>query len=146
MGKRDFDYLIQATPRWWGDPREARRCALEPMFFHEFSDFARVVERDGTLLGFLFGLVAAGPPTVGYQHLVAVHPDHRRRGVATVLQQAFEEQCRDLGCQCLKAIVEIEDGPAKGLFEAACFSVEVDPDYAGPARPRLICTKRLSAS
>src|SRR5688572_33369035 len=99
LTKSDFDQIVQEIDRWWGGPTSA---LAHPLFFYELGELARVVETDGVMVGFLFGFVTPGDRKVGYVHLVGIHPDFRRRGVGKVLYQAFEEDCRALGCLSLK--------------------------------------------
>jgi GNAT superfamily N-acetyltransferase len=102
-----------------------------------------VVEHDGILVGFLFGLIAPGPPKVGYVHLVGIHPDYRRRGVGKVLYQAFEEECRSQGCASMKAVTTTGNDGSIAFHQATGWDVALIEDYAGPARPRVVFTKKL---
>src|SRR5262249_18289422 len=115
--KSDYDQIVQVIDRWWGGPTSA---LAHPIFFYELGRLARVVERDGLMVGFLFGFICpvtmgGGPPSppaqparsVGYVHLVGIHPDHRRHGVGKLLYQSFEEDCRREGCAEIKAITTL---------------------------------------
>ena len=140
LGKNDYDHIVQVIDRWWGGPTSA---LAHPLFFYELGHLARVVENNGTLVGFLFGFVAPGPPKTGYVHLVGIHPDHRRRGVGKVLYQAFEEDCRAEGCERLKAVTNLGNDASIAFHEATGWSSARVDDYAGPARPRLVFHKPL---
>lgn len=140
LGKQDYDHIVQVIDRWWGGPTSA---LAHPLFYYELGQLARVVEHDGILVGFLFGFVAPGPPKVGYVHLVGIHPDYRRRGVGKVLYQAFEEDCRSLGCAELKAVTTLGNEASIGFHKATGWQADRVEDYAGPARPRLVLRKRL---
>ena len=100
LTKADYDQIVQVIDRWWGGPTSA---LAHPMFFYELGRLARVVEDDGRLVGFLLGFICPDA-AVGYVHLVGIHPDYRRRGVARLLYSAFEEDCVREGCRRLKAI------------------------------------------
>lgn len=141
LGKADYDHIVQVIDRWWGGPTSA---LAHPLFFYELGSLARVVESDGVLVGFLFGFVAETTPRTGYVHLVGIHPDFRRRGVGKVLYQAFEEDCRGLGCTLLKAVTTSGNEGSIAFHRATGWTVETIDDYAGPARPRTMFTKLLT--
>jgi len=101
--KLDYDQIVSVIDHWWGGPTTA---LAHPMFFHELGRLARVVEDDGLLVGFLLGFRCPDQP-IGYVHLVGIHPNYRRRGVARMLYTAFEADCRREGCQALKAITTL---------------------------------------
>ena len=143
LTKRDFDHIVQVIDRWWGGPTSA---LAHPLFFYELGQHARVVEHDGVLVGFLLGFIAPGPPKIGYVHLVGIHPDFRRRGVATVLYQAFEEDCREAGCVGLKATTTVGNDASVHFHEAAGWQCETVEDYAGPGRARVVLRKALSST
>lgn len=140
LGKKDYDHIVQVIDRWWGGPTSA---LAHPVFFYELGSCARVVEDDGILVGFLFGLVAEAPPRTGYVHLVGIHPDYRRRGVGKVLYQAFEEECRAQGCVRLKAVTTTGNEGSIAFHRATGWDVSHVEDYAGPARPRVVFVKNL---
>jgi GNAT superfamily N-acetyltransferase len=142
LSKQDFDHIVQVIDRWWGGPTST---LAHPLFFYELGQLARVVEHDGILVGFLFGFLAHGPPRTGYVHLVGIHPDYRRRGVGKVLYQAFEEDCRADGCAQLKAITTQPNEASIAFHQATGWTIARVDDYAGPARPRVVMHKQLSA-
>lgn len=143
LSKRDYDHIVQVIDRWWGGPTSA---LAHPLFHYELGELARVVEHDGILVGFLFGFIAPGPPRTGYVHLVGIHPDFRRRGVATVLYQAFEEDCRQAQCIELKAITTLGNDASVEFHEATGWEKSTVDDYAGPGRARIVLRKTLSAA
>lgn len=140
LGKADYDHIVQVIDRWWGGPTSA---LAHPLFFYELGQLARVVESDGIMVGFLFGFVTPGDARVGYVHLVGIHPDFRRRGVGKVLYQAFEEDCRNLGCVRLKAVTTPGNEASIGFHQATGWQVALIEDYAGPARARIVFTREL---
>jgi len=140
LGKKDYDHIVQVIDRWWGGPTSA---LAHPVFFYELGQCARVVEHDGILVGFLFGLISSGPPKTGYVHLVGIHPDYRRRGVGKVLYQAFEEECLSQGCSTMKAVTTTGNDGSIAFHQATGWDVSLVEDYAGPARPRVVFQKTL---
>lgn len=142
LGKKDYDHIVQVIDRWWGGPTSA---LAHPVFFYELGQCARVVEYEGTLVGFLFGFIAPGPPRTGYVHLVGIHPDYRRRGVGKILYQSFEEQCRSRDCTRMKSMTTTGDDGSIAFHQATGWDVANVEDYAGPARPRVVFVKELVA-
>lgn len=140
LTKADYDQIVQVIDRWWGGPTSA---LAHPMFFYELGRLARVVEDDGLLVGFLLGFICPDA-SVGYVHLVGIHPDYRRRGVAKLLYTAFEEDCAREGCRRLKAITTLGNEGSVRFHEAMGWSMAEAEDYAGPGRMRIVFTKDLA--
>jgi GNAT superfamily N-acetyltransferase len=140
LTKSDYDQIVQVLDRWWGGPTSA---LAHPIFFYELGRLARVVEVDGVLVGFLLGFVCRDQP-VGYVHLVGIHPDFRRRGVAKMLYGAFEEDCQREGCRELKAITTVGNEGSVRFHTALGWSKQELEDYAGPGRLRVVFTKPLA--
>ena len=152
LEKSDYDYIVRVIDHWWEGPTTA---LAHPIFFYELGGLARVVEwDDGELVGFLLGFVTpiyrGGTPTapaegsrIGFVHLVGIHPEFRRRGVAGTLYQAFEDACREEGCVGLKAITTHGNDGSVRFHLAQGFSVTTVDDYAGPGRARIVFEKGL---
>lgn len=141
MGKHDYDHIVQVIDRWWGGPTSS---LAHPVFFYELGELARVVEQDGIIVGFLLAFLAPGVPVTGYVHLLGIHPDYRRRGVARILYQAFEEECRARHCTQLKGISMIGNEASVAFHRSSGWNVETVDDYAGPGRRRIVYTKALA--
>lgn len=140
LTKGDYDQIVQVIDRWWGGPTSA---LAHPMFFYELGRLARVVESDGSLVGFLLGFICPDA-AVGYVHLVGINPDFRRRGVARLLYSAFEEDCAREGCRRLKAITTLGNEGSVIFHQSVGWSMAEIEDYAGPGRLRIVFTKDLS--
>jgi GNAT superfamily N-acetyltransferase len=140
LTKADYDQIVQVIDRWWAGPTSA---LAHPMFFYELGRLARVVESDGLLVGFLLGFICPDA-SVGYVHLIGIHPDYRRRGVAKLLYTAFEEDCAREGCRRLKAITTLGNEGSARFHEALGWSMAEVEDYAGPGRLRIVFTKDLA--
>ena len=52
---------------------------------------------------------------------VAVHPDHRRKGIAEALVEALTEALKEKGSHCLTLEVRASNAPAIGLYEKLGF-------------------------
>ena len=143
LEKRDYDLIVQVIDRWWGGPTSA---LAHPIFFYELGELARIVEDHGTVVGFLLGFIARSTRDgdVGYVHLVGIHPDHRRRGVARLLYEAFEEDCRKTGVSRMKAITTLGNEGSQMFHQFMGWDMVEVEDYAGPGRPRIVFSKQLS--
>jgi GNAT superfamily N-acetyltransferase len=143
LEKRDYDLIVQVIDRWWGGPTSA---LAHPIFFYEMGEMARIVEDNGIMVGFLLGFIAQGRQggSVGYVHLVGIHPDHRRRGVGRLLYEAFEADCRKSGVSRMKAITTLGNEGSQVFHQVLGWDMVEIEDYAGPGRPRVVFTKQFS--
>ncbi len=140
--KADYDEIVREIDRWWGGPTTA---LAHPMFYYELGDLARVVEDEGQLVGFLFGFLCPDGKT-GYVHLVGIHPDYRRRGVARMLYSAFEDDCRHADYKLLKAITTLGNEASVSFHRALGWTASDVENYAGPGRMRIVFKKTLNHS
>ena len=140
LAKADYDQIVRVIDHWWGGPTSA---LAHPMFFYELGRLARVVESDGTLVGFLLGFICPDA-SVGYVHLVGMHPEYRRRGVGKLLYSSFEEDCRREGCKRLKAITTLGNEASVRFHGALGWTMNEVEDYAGPGRLRIVFAKELT--
>ena len=77
-----------------------------------------VAEEDGAVAGYI------GSQTVMDESdmmNVAVHPDHRRKGVAEALVAELVEALKQRGSRCLTLEVRVSNEPAKALYEKLGF-------------------------
>jgi len=139
LTKADYDEIVREIDRWWGGPTTA---LAHPMFFYELGELARVVEDDGQIVGFLFGFLCPNGKTA-YVHLIGIHPDYRRRGVARMLYTTFEDDCRRAGLKLLKAITTLGNEASVSFHRALGWASSEVEDYAGPGRMRIVFTKQL---
>jgi ribosomal protein S18 acetylase RimI-like enzyme len=80
-----------------------------------------VAEKDGDIIGTLF---AAWDGWRGSMYRMAVHPDHRRKGVARALVAEGEEHLRAIGCKRITAIVLAEEAHANEFWSAVGYSLQ----------------------
>jgi GNAT superfamily N-acetyltransferase len=140
LRKGDYDEIVRVIDRWWGGPTAA---LAHPIFFYELGQAARVVEKDGRMIGFLLGFITPDDPPVGYIHMIGIHPDQRRQHVGHRLYESFEDSCRSAGCKGMKAVtVPGNDGSVK-FHVALGWQWTTVRDYAGPGRDRVVFTKQL---
>lgn len=138
--KRDFDEIVQVIDQWWGGPTSA---LAHPLFFYELGEHALIVEDEGAMVGFLFGLVTERAPRVGYVHLVGIDPAYRRRGVGRELYEEFGRRVRQAGGVRLKAITTPGNHGSLEFHRALGFTIEQVSDYAGPGRTRYVFSRDL---
>jgi [ribosomal protein S18]-alanine N-acetyltransferase len=95
-------------------PEEAM---IEELDVREWSR-VRVVDRGGAVVGFMIYWVV-----VDELHLLnlAVHPDHRREGVAGLLVAELIEAARKERCRGITLEVRTRNTPARKLYERAGF-------------------------
>lgn len=147
--KADYDQVVQVLDRWWGGPS---REQAHPIFFYELGRHALIAEdaaegtgERGALVGFLLGLVTDGAEPTAYVHLCGIHPDHRRRGVGKRLYEVFVERAARAGATRVKAITNVGNDGSIDFHRALGFTVESDPDYAGPGRARVVFVRSTVA-
>jgi ribosomal protein S18 acetylase RimI-like enzyme len=80
-----------------------------------------VADDDGPLVGVL---IAAWDGWRGNMYRLAVHPDHRRRGIALDLVQRGEQQLRGKGARRITALVAREDDVAGALWVTAGYAYD----------------------
>ncbi len=80
-----------------------------------------VAEDDGRLVG---ALIAAWDGWRGNMYRLAVHPDHRRGGIALELVEVGERHLRAKGARRITALVAREDDVAGALWVAAGYAYD----------------------
>jgi ribosomal protein S18 acetylase RimI-like enzyme len=141
--KEDFDHIVTVMDQWWGGPSGIKP---EPIFFYEFGAHALITEENGTIVGFLLGFITDRSPRVGYIHLVGIHPQYRRRGVARALYEEFARRAESEGARQIKAITTLGNQGSVDFHRALGFRVEELPDYAGPGRGRCVFSREISGA
>jgi GNAT superfamily N-acetyltransferase len=139
------DRLLARRSEFWagsGWSDEAVRAVHDPLFFHQLGGFgALALLPDDADAGYLLGLVSADRLAV--VHALAVHPDHRRRGVGGALVERFARLATTLGARVLQAVVLPADSAGTALGTRLGASVTRSPGHAGPAADRLVLTRSL---
>jgi GNAT superfamily N-acetyltransferase len=124
----------------WAD--EAVRALHDPLFFHQLGGFgALALLPDDTEAGYLLGVVSADRLAV--VHALAVHPDHRGRGVGTALVERFARLATTVGARVLQAVLVPTDPAGTALGTRLGAAVATSPAHAGPGADRLVLTRSL---
>jgi ribosomal protein S18 acetylase RimI-like enzyme len=82
-------------------------------------DALLVAERDGEIVG---ALVAGWDGWRGNMYRLAVHPRHRRRGIALALVEDAERRLRDKGARRITALVAHEEAHAVEFWTRAGYA------------------------
>lgn len=77
-----------------------------------------VAEQEGRVLGYIGSQAVMGEADMMN---VAVHPDHRRQGIAEALVTALMQALRDADATALTLEVRISNEPAKTMYEKLGF-------------------------
>jgi ribosomal protein S18 acetylase RimI-like enzyme len=80
-----------------------------------------VAEVDGKLVGSVFGVFDGWRANI---YRLAVHPSHRRQGIARALVGEVEKRLVRLGAKRFAAIVEVDHPWAIGFWEAVGYSAK----------------------
>jgi ribosomal protein S18 acetylase RimI-like enzyme len=94
---------------WWADIPEKEMVTTQ---LRDPLDLSFIAEHEGVLIGFILArLVYAGLPMTGtgVASLIAVSPEFQKRGVGTMLIDAFEKYCQSKGIKTIRAIVPEKD-------------------------------------
>nr|WP_070961235.1 GNAT family acetyltransferase [Hyphomonas sp. Mor2] len=110
----------------WNHPPDviARKKRVQPEFFFVALE-----------AGVAIGTVMAGFDGVrGWVHHLAVHPDHRRKGLASDLMRAAESGLKSMGCAKLNLQVRSTNLGVIEFYQSLGFAVE---DRASLGKPLL---------
>lgn len=83
-------------------------------------------ECDGTIVGTVLG---THDGRKGWINRLAVHPEHRRRGIATALLDACERALRDDGIEIIAALIEPGNAVSQSTFKRAGYSADMPVRY-----------------
>jgi GNAT superfamily N-acetyltransferase len=138
--------LLAGRAEFWSGSAlddESIRALHDPIFFHQLGGFGAVaLTPDGGDAGYLLGVVSADRLAV--VHAVAVHPDVRRRGVATRLVERFTALAAPVGARAVQAVAPPEDTAVRELARRFGASQAPSPAHAGPGADRLLLTTSLT--
>jgi ribosomal protein S18 acetylase RimI-like enzyme len=118
----DYDRLIalwQAAGLHFKPQGRDTRAAFERQLAGGTQIAIGIDGSDGTLIG---AVLATHDGRKGWINRLAVHPDHRRQGIATRLVDAAEEVLRERGLHIFAALIEPGNDASLALFEEAGYT------------------------
>jgi 8-oxo-dGTP pyrophosphatase MutT (NUDIX family)/GNAT superfamily N-acetyltransferase len=138
-----------------GDPYVRVRSASDYWLYATlFSSTCQVAIDDGMLVGAVVAMRSQDNPNDVYVQDVAVHPDHRRRGIATTLLGVVIARARRWGARRLYLTSEPDNTAAAATWRRLGFTnlpgdttigdVQVIADYKGPGKHRAVYQLDLS--
>lgn len=104
--------------------RDSRAAVLKQLQ-HSFSTYL-VAEQQGRLVGAALG---THDGRKGWINHLAVHPDHRRQGLAQRLLAACEQALHAQGIEIIAALVERDNASSAAFFERAGYAADVPVFY-----------------
>jgi ribosomal protein S18 acetylase RimI-like enzyme len=112
---------VSAVLELWQEDRSEHASTVDRLedvqrLFSEAAGSLLVAEADGAILG---ALIAAWDGWRGNIYRLAVHREHRRRGIALALVRAGEEHLCGQGASRITALVAFEDEGAAAFWESA---------------------------
>ena len=114
----------------------------DPIFFHQLGGFGAVALTDGgDDAGYLLGVVSADGLAV--VHAVVVHPDLRRRGLATRLVSRLAALASEVGARAVQAVAAPADDAARSLALRFGAHAALSRGHAGPGEDRVLFTRSL---
>ncbi len=134
----DHPRLVRLVDEWFGGRRVHH--LLGRMWFRHVASTSWLAE-GGTdqPVGFLIGYVSQDRPNEAVLHLVAVDPNHRRRGIGRDLVEAFEADVVARGAMITTALAWPDEPIAVAFFRALDFA-----PYDGPGSQNLYGTPAIA--
>ncbi|MBO2455544.1 GNAT family N-acetyltransferase [Actinomadura barringtoniae] len=154
----DHTTLIAAIEDWWADsrtPEEARELSrqLPKLFLKHFAGTSLLMEGDAGVEGFLIGFHSADHSDESYIHVIGVHPDKRKDGVARELYEHFFEKAAAAGRTRVRAITSPRNKGSIAFHRSMGFTLEdgdqvvdgvpIHIDYDGPGEDRVSFRRTL---
>ena len=104
--------------------RDSRAAVLRQL--QQFPGTYLVAEQQGRLVGVVLG---THDGRKGWINHLAVHPDHRRQGLAQRLLAACEQALHAQGIEIIAAFVEKDNASSAAFFERAGYAADVPVLY-----------------
>jgi len=124
----DLDAIVRIDEAWTGEPRPTYLGSRLGRTQHGAGiDLSRVAERDGEVVGYLFGEVTRGEFgrvfPVAWVDTIGVRKDQVRGGVGSALLQEFMRHARAAGARRVWTLLEPEAGGLADFLQAHGFHV-----------------------
>ncbi len=118
---------IAAVVDWWFGGQHTRHLVVRAWFRHFGSTSWLALDgsaAEAAPIGFLIGYRSPDRPAEAVLHLVAVDPNHRRRGIGRALVAAFVDQAAVAGATVARATAWPGEPVATSFFRAAGFEAD----------------------
>jgi GNAT superfamily N-acetyltransferase len=139
------DRLLARRAEFWAGSilgEDAVLALHDPIFFHQLGGFGAVaLTGTGTDAGYLLGVVSADRLAV--VHALAVHPDQRRRGLATRLITRYATLASEVGARALQGVAHPGDDAVHGLARRLGAHAALSRGHAGRGEDRALFTRSL---
>jgi ribosomal protein S18 acetylase RimI-like enzyme len=147
----DYHSIINVLNEWWGGRQMADM--LPKLFFIHFQETSFVVIDQEQIIGFLVGFVSQTYPDQAYIHFIGVHPEYRKRKIASKLYELFFEKMKEKGCQLVRCVTSPVNHTSIAFHKNMGFEIEegdqvidgtsVFTNYDGKGNDRVLFVKRL---
>lgn len=137
----DYDAIIGVVDDWWGRAIAGSLPRLFLDHFHHTSLMAH--SADGTLAGFLIGVLSPAHPDQAYIHFVGVAPAARGSGLGRRLYEEFFAMARADGRTRVGAITSPVNAGSIAFHTSMGFSAITVTAYNGPGRDMVVFDRPL---
>ena len=117
----DIDSILELWRAAEAAPTVTDDASSIDKFIHRDRAGFFVAEEDNRIVG---TLIAGFDGWRGHLYRMAVHPDVRRRGIATALVTEAEEHLRSIGCKRISAMVLKEEEHATEFWTAVGYELQ----------------------
>ena len=149
----DYQPIISVLNDWWGGRNMSDQ--LPKLFFVHFRQTCFIAEIEGKIVGFIIGFSSRTFPDQAYIHFAGVHPDYRRKGLASNLYGNFFRIAQKHGCRVVRSVTSSVNKLSIAFHLRMGFSIEpgdiviegisVAKNYDGYGGDRVLFAKLLSA-
>ena len=134
----DHGWVTAVADEWFAG-RRVRHLLPRAWFRHFGSTSVVATDATGHPCGILVGFLSPDHPAEAVIHLLAVHPNQRRRGIGRELVEAFRAGAAAHGRSVLTTVCWPDEPGALGFLRAVGFVPDTGPDtrrvYGQPAVP-----------
>ena len=153
--KEDFLQIHKNFEEFWQSSDRAYlarvRTIHHPLFAHEFANTSYTIKEGEKVIAYLFGLYSQAEPTA-YMHVLCVHPQYKRKGLATRLVQHFVRDAKSNECNHLKSLTSPSNKNSISFHKSLGMVMLGEPnengisivrDYSGPGDHRVVFWKEI---